>query len=95
MLKYRKDDYMSKIIKVAFAFPSIHHSMEAEDLFTKAGLNPEFMQLPANLGMGCGTAVTVASKYEDSAKGILRQNRVPFLAVFSLGANGAWQKRKA
>lgn len=92
VLKCRKDDNMSNPEKIVFVFPSIHHSMEGEDLFTKSGLAPDYIQVPASLGLGCGTGVMVNKGWLSKAADILQENRVPYLAIFGFKPNGGWEK---
>ncbi|MDO4541408.1 MAG: DUF3343 domain-containing protein [Bacillota bacterium] len=83
---------MSEKEKIVFVFSSIHHSMEAEDILSKVGFEPDYIQIPGSLGLGCGTGITVAVDQGKNAAGILQENRVPYLAVYSVGADGSWQK---
>lgn len=78
--------------KIIIVFPSIHHTMEGEDLFAKAGLEPDYIQVPGNLGLGCGTGIMLNKAQLDTAADILRENRVPYLGVFALKPQGGWEK---
>lgn len=85
---------MSDPQKTVFAFPSIHHSLEGEDIFTKAGIDFDFMQIPSSAGLSCGTGLAVAGEKGDEAKGLLLKNRVPLAGVYFVFPDGGWEKTR-
>ncbi|MEG1496443.1 MAG: DUF3343 domain-containing protein [Clostridiales bacterium] len=86
---------MSKNVVIAFIFPNTNYAMEAESLLAKAKLHPNFLALPGDLGLGCGTAVTVLEGGEKQAIAVLKKNSVSVLSIWIVGKNGEpWKPYK-
>ena len=65
----------------AMLFHTMHQTMEAEEALEAAGLKPQWLHVPADLGLGCGMALTA----EDPARALAA------LQAAKIKARSLWQ----
>ena len=83
---YRGEEYWLLV------FPGTFQALTAEESLTKAGLAPQLFALPQELGLGCGTGITVTKANGPQSLELLQKKDLPLESLWEGQGDKIWHK---